>query len=155
MGPQWWSVTLCWLVRPALLFSSKPKPAWRTFSSLTKFLDSLSDQPFLLSSCSYCCHQPTDGLRTEPSNAYVNGEQPGTPPSLSAKVQKLGVLCFLSLIGLFTPCLPWYCELDDGELLPCLGPQNNIGSQGSLDNVWENKSPPEVNFHVPSGSAII
>ena len=47
------------------------------------------------------------------------------------------MLSLLPPVGLFTPCLPWHCQLDGNELLPCLGPQYNVWSKGCLDNIWE------------------
>ncbi|KAH3892725.1 hypothetical protein DPMN_016852 [Dreissena polymorpha] len=45
---------------------------------------------------------------------------PSTPALLLAQIHEFCVLCLLPLVGLFTSCLPWYCQLYGDELLSCL-----------------------------------
>ena len=135
---------------PALLLTSQPQPARRTFGSLAQSLDSL---PSLPACASNSCHQSANGLRTEPSYAYFDWIQPSTPTLLPAEVNKLCVLGLLPLVGLFASCFPRYRQLDDNQLPPRLRLEDDVWSKCGVDDVWEHKSLPEVNFHVPPGSA--
>jgi len=101
--------------------------------------------------CSNCCHEPMYRLSAKPSNANFHGKQLSTPTLFSTKFHELGILSPLPLISLLTPCFPWHCQLNGNELLSSLWPKYNIwSSKGSLDNVWKDKSLPEVNLHIPS-----
>ena len=106
-----------------------------------RLLDLVSGWPSsYLCKSSHCSHPSAHGLGTEAFNAYFDGEQSSTPAFFFAKIQDLCVLRLLPLIGLLTPCHPWYCQLDDNELLPCFGPRYDVWSYGRLDHILENKS---------------
>ena len=105
------------LLLPALLLSPH--------GCLTQFLDSL---PPISASSYHFSHPSAHGLGIEASNAYCDGKQPSMPAFFLVKTQEPCVLRLLPLVGLLTVYLPWYCQLDDYELLTCLGPQHDIWS---------------------------